>query len=130
MPAAQPPESSPGENESMLLTSPLASDTSRCAEIFAGLDLDRSFVVGATVVRNVPVRLLATGIDQQRIQQHYQTLTVEGPVEAIPGELVIDAQSIASGGRINVDSVALPPECEVIGVWFTNPLVTVAADTQ
>ncbi len=127
--ATQPPESPPGENEIMLLTSPLAAENSRCSALFAGLEIDRSFVAGATVVREVPVRLRwADSIDGGReLQQHYDSLQVEGPAGEIPAEIEVDVRPIAMGGQISIDSVVLPSQCEVIGVWFTNPLVTVSA---
>jgi hypothetical protein len=67
--------------------------------------------------------LLAPGM---QATLHYERLHIEGLQELIPDEVEIDISTLAQGGALRIDQIPLPPCCEVIGVWFTNPLVTVA----
>lgn len=80
------------------------------------------------VIREVPVILLGVVSlpTQMQATLHYERLHVEGLHDLIPDVVEVDVMSIAGGGAIRIDQLSLPPCCEVIGVWFTNPLVTVA----
>jgi len=82
----------------------------------------------AVVVREIPVVVkpisLAAGL---RLTQYYQTLRVEGFKDLLPEQIEIDATKIASGGEFRIDQIALPPCCEIIGVWFANPVASVEA---
>jgi hypothetical protein len=79
-------------------------------------------------IRDVPVVLLGREAlpSSAEVTLHYERVHVEGLLELIPSEIEIDISSLASGGAIRIDQLPLPPCCEVIGVWFTNPIVTVA----
>ncbi len=79
-------------------------------------------------IREIPVVLQGTGAIPATLQVtlHYPRLYVEGLQDSIPAELELDISSLADGGAIRIDQLPLPPCCEVIGVWFTNPVVTVA----
>ncbi len=57
--------------------------------------------------------------------QHYAALRVEGFQDLLPEQLEIDLTAIAAGGEVRIDQIALPPCCEIIGVWFANPVVSV-----
>jgi len=80
----------------------------------------------AVVVRETPVvikaSVLAPGF---RLTQYYQKLRVEGFSDLLPEQIEIDPTSIASGGEVRIDQIALPPCCEIIGVWFANPVISV-----
>jgi hypothetical protein len=80
-------------------------------------------------IREVPVVLLGTaGLPTSlQVTLHYPRLYVEGLQDLIPDQLELDISSLVDGGAIRIDQLQLPPCCEVIGVWFTNPVVTVAA---
>lgn len=80
-------------------------------------------------IREVPVVLLGTAAIPVSLQVtlHYPRLYVEGLQDLIPARLELDISSLVEGGAIRIDQLQLPPCCEVIGVWFTNPVVTVAA---
>jgi len=78
------------------------------------------------VVREIPVVVksatLATGC---RLTKYYPALRVEGFSDLLPETIEIDPASIASGGEIRIDQIPLPPCCEIIGVWFANPVISV-----
>lgn len=82
---------------------------------------------GVFVIREVPVAL--AGAEAVRSPNeatlHYPTLRVEGIESLLPEQIEIDVKKIAAGGQIRIDQVQLPPCCEVIGVWFANPIVTI-----
>jgi hypothetical protein len=79
-------------------------------------------------IRDVPVVLLGREAlpAGAEVTLHYERVHVEGLLELIPSEIEIDISSLSGGGAIRIDQLPLPPCCEVIGVWFTNPVVTVA----
>lgn len=79
-------------------------------------------------VRDVPVVLRGGDAlsPAMQVTLHYQCLHIEGLQELIPDKIEIDISSLADGGELQIDQMPLPACCEVIGVWFTNPLVTVA----
>jgi len=80
----------------------------------------------AVVVREIPVVIKPVAIAADfALTQYYQTLRVEGFADLLPEQIELDPAPIASGGEIRVDQIALPPCCEVIGVWFANPVVSV-----
>jgi hypothetical protein len=82
---------------------------------------------GVYVIREVPVVL--TGAESVRSPNeatlHYAALRVEGIESLLPEQIEIDVTGIAAGGQLRIDQVELPPCCEVIGVWFANPIVTI-----
>jgi hypothetical protein len=82
---------------------------------------------GVYVIREVPVVL--AGVDSVRSPNeatlHYATLRVEGIESLLPEQIEIDVKKIGAGGQMRIDQVELPPCCEVIGVWFANPIVTI-----
>ena len=80
----------------------------------------------AVVVREIPVVVKPTAVAEGfALTRYYQTLRVEGFADLLPDHIEIDPAPIASGGDIRVDQIALPPCCEVIGVWFANPVVSI-----
>ncbi len=80
----------------------------------------------AVVVRETPVVLkpatLGAGFT---LTQYYQTLRVEGFADLLPEQIELDPTPIAGGGEMRIDQIALPPCCEIIGVWFANPVISV-----
>lgn len=84
------------------------------------------------VIREVAVRL--RGLDQlpagRRVELHYSRLQIEGPEGSIPRAVEIDAESIHPGGSLRIDQAPLPDDCEVIGIWFANPLATVSGEAE
>ncbi len=80
----------------------------------------------SVVVRDIPVVVQPTKLAPgMTMTQHYQSLRVEGFENLLPEQLLIDLSAITGGGEFRVDQIALPPCCEIIGVWFANPVVTV-----
>jgi hypothetical protein len=80
----------------------------------------------AVVVREIPVVVKPTAIAEGlALTQYYQTLRVEGFADLLPEQIELDPSRIAGGGEIRIDQIALPPCCEVIGVWFANPVVSI-----
>lgn len=80
----------------------------------------------AVVVREIPVKVKsATIAPGYTLTQYYLNLRVEGFADLLPEQIEIDPTPIAAGGEIRVDQIALPPCCEVIGVWFANPVISV-----
>jgi hypothetical protein len=80
----------------------------------------------AVVVREIPVVIKPVALATDfALTQYYQTLRVEGFADLLPEQIEIDPASIVGGGEIRVDQIALPPCCEVIGVWFANPVVSI-----
>ncbi len=79
-------------------------------------------------IREVPVVLQGSETIPASLQVtlHYPRLFVEGLQDLIPDHLELDISSLASGGSLRIDQLQLPSCCEVIGVWFMNPVVTVA----
>jgi hypothetical protein len=80
-------------------------------------------------IREVPVVLRGLSSLPSGLQAtlHYERLHIEGLLELIPEVVELDITSVSAGGAIRIDQIPLPPCCEVIGVWFTNPAVTVTA---
>lgn len=77
-------------------------------------------------MREIPVVIKPVAIAADFVlTQYYQTLRIEGFADLLPEQIELDPAPIASGGEIRVDQIALPPCCEVIGVWFANPVVSV-----
>jgi hypothetical protein len=80
----------------------------------------------AVVVREIPVVIKSTVLAANFVlTQYYQTLRVEGFADLLPEVIEIDPAPIAQGGEMRIDQIALPPCCEVIGVWFANPVISV-----
>jgi len=79
------------------------------------------------VIREVAVVL--TGVDAVRSPNeatlHYNALRIEGLQTLLPEQIEIDVTQIAAGGQLRIDQIELPPCCEVIGIWFANPIVTI-----
>jgi hypothetical protein len=82
---------------------------------------------GLFVIREVAVVL--TGVDAvqppNEATLHYNTLRIEGLQTLLPEQIEIDVTQIADGGQLRIDQIELPPCCEVIGIWFANPIVTI-----
>ena len=80
----------------------------------------------AVVVREIPVVIKPVAIESGfGLTQYYKTLRVEGFADLLPEQLEIDPTSIVGGGEVRIDQIALPPCCEIIGVWFANPVISV-----
>jgi hypothetical protein len=80
----------------------------------------------AVVVREIPVILKpATIASGYALTQYYKNLRVEGFADLLPEQIEIDPTPIANGGDVRIDQIALPPCCEIIGVWFANPVISV-----
>ncbi len=80
----------------------------------------------AVVVRDTPVVIKPIAISNGFVlTQYYQTLRVEGFADLLPDQIEIDPTPILSGGEFRIDQIALPPCCEIIGVWFANPVISV-----
>jgi len=103
----------------MAMTNTLASDEASNAASASSTSM-------AVVVREIPVVIKPVAIAADFVlTQYYQTLRIEGFADLLPEQIELDPAPIASGGEIRVDQIALPPCCEVIGVWFANPVVSV-----
>jgi len=114
----------------MLLTrETVLSDLSMNRESAAQSPSDE-YLAGAFVIREVPVVLIGTDsiTKPNRFTLHYPRLQVEGIGTLIPEAIEIDVTSIARGGQVRIDELPMPPCCEVIGVWFANPVVTVGQE--
>ncbi len=80
----------------------------------------------AVVVRDIPVVVKPCVLGEGLVlTQYYQTLRVEGFADLLPDHLDIDPTAITTGGDFRIDQIALPPCCEIIGVWFANPVISV-----
>jgi hypothetical protein len=111
----------------MLLTQEIAEPI---AQRMAGRESkqnEEEYLAGALVIREVPV--LITGerslASDHQATLHYSRLQIEGIERLIPEAIEIDVTPLAGGGQMRIDQIPLPPCCEVIGVWFANPIVTV-----
>lgn len=80
------------------------------------------------VIRELPVVLLGDDAvpSAMEVTLHYQRVHVEGLPDVLPEQIELDVSGLRSGGSLRVDQMPLPESCEVIGVWFANPVVTVA----
>lgn len=114
----------------MLLTQETASTALSTNREAASRSSSDEYLSGSFVIREVPVVLVGTEAISapNRFTLHYPRLQVEGIGTLIPEAIEIDIASIARGGQIRIDELAMPPCCEVIGVWFANPVVTVAQE--
>jgi len=113
----------------MLLTRETVPSTSSRTTESANQPQGPDYLAGSFVIREVPVTLigtesLATG---KRATLHYAKLQIEGVQSLIPESIEVDIRAISDGGQIRVDELPMPPCCEVIGVWFANPVVTVSS---
>lgn len=80
----------------------------------------------AVVVRETPVVIKASVLPAGfKLTQYYLSLRVEGFADLLPEQIEIDPTVIANGGSLRIDQIALPPCCEIIGVWFANPVISV-----
>lgn len=80
----------------------------------------------AVVVRETPVVIKSSALAPGfKLTQYYSSLRVEGFSDLLPEQIEIDPTVIANGGEIRIDQIALPPCCEIIGVWFANPVISV-----
>ena len=80
----------------------------------------------AVVVRETPVVIKAATLAAGFVlTQYYQSLRVEGFADLLPEQIEIDPTPILDGGEVRIDQIALPPCCEIIGVWFANPVISV-----
>lgn len=61
----------------------------------------------------------------KKINQHIKRVTIEGPKDIVPEELVLDADDIATGGMLMIEDIALPPNCDVVDRRGNEPIVTV-----
>jgi len=103
----------------MAMTNTLTSDE-------ASNSANASATSMAVVVREIPVVIKPVALAAEfALTQYYQTLRVEGFADLLPEQIEIDPTAISAGGEVRVDQIALPPCCEVIGVWFANPVVSV-----
>lgn len=111
----------------MLLTRETVTSESGRAHQSADQLLAGEYLTASFVIREVPVML--TGSESikspNRATLHYLKLQVEGIESLIPESIEVDVRAIAGGGHIRIDELPMPPCCEVIGVWFANPVVTV-----
>lgn len=79
------------------------------------------------IQRELPIKV-AFSSDVKRpkkINQHIKRVTIEGPKDEVPEELVLDADEIASGGVLMIDDMLLPPNCDVVDRRGNDPIVTV-----
>ncbi len=111
----------------MLLTRETVTSASERAIQTDGHPLTGEYLTGSFVIREVPVLLIASDSVKAPNQAtlHYAKLQVEGIESLIPESIEVDVRAIATGGEIRIDELPIPPCCEVIGVWFANPVVTV-----
>jgi hypothetical protein len=113
----------------MLLTKETDSAQSISGKPTASVETQAGeYLTGSWVIREVPVVMLggAAVSAPNHAQLHYSKLRVEGIQSLIPDTIEVDIAPIASGGQIRIDELPMPPCCEVIGVWFANPVVTVS----
>ncbi len=110
----------------LLARETVTSATERAIES-AAQPQSSEYLAGSFVIREVPVMLTATDTIKvpNRATLHYTKLQVEGIESLIPEAIEVDVTAIALGGHIRIDELPMPPCCEVIGVWFANPVVTV-----
>jgi hypothetical protein len=111
----------------MLLTRETVTSASERATESADQAHDAEYLAGSFVIREVPITLIGTEsvAAANRTTLHYAKLQVEGIESLIPESIEVDIRAISEGGHIRVDELPMPPCCEVIGVWFANPVVTV-----
>jgi hypothetical protein len=111
----------------MLLTRETVTSASVRAIESADQAQESEYLAGSFVIREVPISLIGTELitAPNRAALHYAKLQVEGIESLIPESIEVDVRAIAEGGHIRVDELPMPPCCEVIGVWFANPVVTV-----
>lgn len=111
----------------MLLTRESVTSASQREIESADQTQSDEYLAGSFVIREVPVALLATQsvTAPNQATLHYAKLQVEGIESLIPEVIEVDITAIAAGGQIRIDELPMPPCCEVIGVWFANPVVTV-----
>lgn len=111
----------------MLLTRESVTSASERAIDSAAQSQAGEYLSGAFVIREVPVVMIGaesiTGPNQATL--HYTRLQVEGIESLIPDAIEVDVTAIAAGGQVRIDELPLAPCCEVIGIWFANPVVTV-----
>ncbi len=112
----------------MLLTRETVTSASKRAIEPADQPLADEKLGGSFVIREVPVILTASSAIKAPNQAtlHYAKLQVEGIESLVPEAIEVNVAAIAAGGQIRIDELPMPPCCEVIGVWFANPVVTVA----
>ena len=111
----------------MLLTRETVTSASRRAIDSADQPLAGEYLADSFVIREVPVVLIGTEkvTAPNQATLHYSKLRVEGIESLIPETIEVDIKAIAAGGHVRVDELPMPPCCEVIGVWFANPVITV-----
>jgi hypothetical protein len=110
----------------MLIRENVTSESERAIRS-AGQPQAGEYLSGSFVIREVPVVLIGTQAIAAPNQAtlHYAKLRVEGIESLLPDAIEVDVTAIALGGHVRVDELPMPTCCEVIGVWFANPVVTV-----
>lgn len=111
----------------MLLTRETVASASELAIDSADQRQAGEYLAGSFVIREVPVVLIGTQsiAAPSHATLHYAKLRVEGIESLLPDAIEVDVTAIAAGGHVRVDELPMPACCEVIGVWFANPVVTV-----
>ena len=111
----------------MLITRETVTSASGLTHQSADQLLAGEYLTGSFVIREVP--LMLTGSESikspNRATLHYMKLQVEGIESLSPESIEVDVSAIAGGGHIRIDELPMPPCCEVIGVWFANPVVSI-----
>ncbi len=111
----------------MILTRETVTSASQRSIESAGHPHPADYLTDSFVIREVPVVLTASESIKAPNQAtlHYSKLQIEGIESLIPEVIEIDVRAIAAGGHIRIDELPMPPCCEVIGVWFANPVVSI-----
>jgi hypothetical protein len=111
----------------MLLTRETVTSASERAIQSADQPQAGEYLGGSFVIREVPVVLTGTQsiVPPNQATLHYSKLRVEGIESLIPDAIEVDVTAIAAGGHVRVDELPMPTCCEVIGIWFANPVVTI-----
>lgn len=81
----------------------------------------------SVIQRELPIKVTFSSDVRRpkKFNQHIKRVTIEGPKDAVPEELVLEADEIASGGVLMIDDMMLPPNCDVVDRRGNDPIVTV-----
>ena len=111
----------------MILTRETVTTSSQRVIESADHSLSTEYLTDSFVIREVPVVLTGSESIKTPNQStlHYSKLQIEGIESLIPEVIEIDIRPIAAGGQMRIDELPMPPCCEVIGVWFANPVVSI-----
>ena len=79
------------------------------------------------IQRELPIKItFSSDVERpKKINQHIKRVWIEGPEDIVPEELPLDADEIATGGRLMIEDMALPPGCDVVDRRGNDPIVTV-----